>query len=160
MRDKTLSNKEILQDLIDKIKEIKRITQGQISLLAGYESENYLSEAKSTDCVTDNIIKSVKSLYERAKANPDILTDKDKSINVSQSLSELTGERIELTAAMRAAIKILTLKCIEQEVKISEIEAKLLKDKTFMQSFSDVSLELEKKMQDETEHILDEWRKK
>jgi transcriptional regulator with XRE-family HTH domain len=84
----------------------------------------------------------------------------NSTIHINMPVSEFTGERVELTAAMRAAIKVLTLKNIEQEVRISELEAKLFKDKTLKQSFSAVSLELEKMTEDEIKHILDEWRKK
>jgi len=124
MKAKTLSKKGILEDLIDKIKEIKRITQGKISLLAGYESENYLSEAKSTNNVTDNIIKSVRLLYEKAKANPDILTD-DLSGTTLLKVSEAGQEIGELKIkylALEAKFNILLPSFADISAKFQEKE--------------------------------------
>lgn len=104
MKAKKPSNKEILQDLIDKIKEIKRITQGKISLLAGYESENYLSEAKSTDNVTDNIVRSVRLLYEKAKANPSILDSDTVLSEAGQELGELKVKSLEVQAILNVLV--------------------------------------------------------
>lgn len=81
MGAKESSNKKVLQDIIDKIQEIQRIPQGRISKLAGFKTENYLSEAKSNDNVTDSIIKKVRSLFERAIKNPDILNEENFLVN-------------------------------------------------------------------------------
>jgi hypothetical protein len=119
MRKKALSNKEILEDLIDKIKEIKRITQGKISLLAGYESENYLSEAKSTNNVTDNIVKSVRLLYEKAKVNPDILNeDKNEVINKNAYAGEEIGKLIIQDLKFQAMYNIMMPAFVDISAKV------------------------------------------
>ena len=85
----------------------------------------------------------------------------DETIYVNdKDLFEFAGNRVELIAAMRAAIKILTLRNIEMDVKLSELESKVAGGKIPTRSFADVSLKLEKMMQDASERILDEWRKK
>lgn len=70
------SNKNKLQDLLDKIQEIKSLPIGKISILSGYSSENYLSERMSAGSVSDKVIKKVTALYEKAKKDPSILTEK------------------------------------------------------------------------------------
>jgi high-affinity K+ transport system ATPase subunit B len=107
MKDKPSSNKEILEDLIDKIKEIKRITQGKISLLAGYESENYLSEAKSNDNVSDNIVKSVRLLYEKAKRDPSILTHEVETIADKITIQDTPGSNQEFLIQILAKVNVL-----------------------------------------------------
>jgi len=118
MKAKTLSNRESLQELIDKIKEIKRITQGKISLLAGYESENYLSEAKSTNNVTDNIVKSVRMLYEKAKDDPSVL-EEDKMISRSafagDEILKTKKEIIELRAFINVLLPVVSKLSAQEE---------------------------------------------
>lgn len=153
----TQNSKELLKIYEEAKKHRIVLKQEEFAKLLDFRSRMHLFGRiiKSEEGVSDELLLKAK------KKIGDALNNVSKNtINVTRDLPELVGERIELTAAMRAAIKILTLKCIEQEVKISDLESKLLKDKTVKQSFSDVSLELEKMMQDETEHILDEWRKK
>ncbi|HXS59007.1 MAG TPA: hypothetical protein VN726_22945 [Hanamia sp.] len=130
------SNKEILDDLIKKIQEIKRITQGKISLLAGYETENYLSEAKSTNNVTDNIIRAVNSLYKKAKENPDVLIVKesysnpDHSMMVSEPFEQLMNMKIlqRENETLKETIKMMKKENAELYIKIGSLEEKLKND--------------------------------
>ncbi|HEY8690560.1 MAG TPA: hypothetical protein VIM07_15090 [Chitinophagaceae bacterium] len=69
------SNKKKLQDLLDKIQEIKSTAIGKISILSGYSSENYLSERMSAGSVSDKVVKRVTALLEKAKKDPRILND-------------------------------------------------------------------------------------
>ena len=121
MKAKPLSNKEVLQELIDKIKEIKRITQGRISLLAGYESENYLSEAKSTNSVTDNIVKSVRLLYEKARVNPSVLDDSNTIARPSFAGEEI-GKLIVKDLEFKAFINIILPAFADISAKFQEKE--------------------------------------
>jgi hypothetical protein len=106
MPENTSSNAQILQELIDKIKEIKRITQGKISLLAGYGTENYLAEAKSSNNVTDSIIKSVRLLYEKAKVDPTVL-NLGNNIKPSITLQDAPGSNQEFLIRVLAKINVL-----------------------------------------------------
>jgi len=150
------------EELLKIYEEAKRrrivLNQIEFAILLGFKSRMHLFGRiiKSDEGVSDELLIKAKKVVQAVPENVS-----KNTINVTRDLPELVGERIELTAAMRAAIKILTLKSVEQEVKISEME-RLLKpgENIPKQSFSDVSLELERRMQDETEHILDEWRKK
>lgn len=130
------SNKEILEDLIDKIKGIKRITQGKISLLAGYESENYLSEAKSTDNVTENIVKAVRSLYEKAKLNPDILIqsniyeNNDRSMVLSEPIEQIINMKLleKENSDLKDALVIMRKENIDLHKKIAVLEERISKN--------------------------------
>lgn len=117
MAGKKRSNKEILKELIDKIQEIKRISQGRISVLSGYETENYLSEAKSTNKVTDNIIKAVSALYEKAKINPKILDE--PIISHTGTPEELFSNQTASLDSLNNTIKVIRAKMIELEVKVT-----------------------------------------
>jgi hypothetical protein len=118
-------NIDKFNDLLKKIKGIKRITQGKISILAGYSTENYLSEAKSTGNITDNIIESLEILYDRAKRNPEILNDDSFSLTkTDQQIIEERGERLfGIEVAMKALTDI-----------VLDMQQELLK-----KSFSEVS---------------------
>lgn len=153
-------NSEELIKLYENAKKNRIVLkQDEFANALGFKGRMHLfgRVVKSEDGVSDELLAKAKKKFQDMKKN----TSND-TINVTQNVSEFAGERIELTAAMRAAIKILTLRNIEQEVRISEIEGRLSKpnEKISKQSFSDVSLKVEKMMQDETERILDEWRKK
>lgn len=118
-------NVERFNDLIKKIKGIKRITQGKISILAGYSTENYLAEAKSTGNITDNIIESLEILYDRAKKNPEILnTD---SIHLEKTDKQIIEDRGDRLFALEVAMKALIGIVLDQQQEI------------FKKSFSEVS---------------------
>lgn len=121
MTAKAVSNKEKLQDLLDKIKEIKRIPQGRISKLAGYETENYLSEIKSTGEISDNVIKAVETLYQKAKANPEILEKgyKETGTLIQDAGAMIINNQVEIIAENRVILSIL-----------AEIQAPMMKEKT------------------------------
>jgi DNA-binding XRE family transcriptional regulator len=104
-----------------------------------------------------NILKDKTGYASSTKQN---MYDDETIYIKDKDLHEFTGDRVELIAAMRAAIKILTLRNIENEVKLSELESKLSGGKNPTLSFAEVSLKLERMMQDEGERTLDEWRKK
>lgn len=121
------NNKNIdkFKDLLKKIKEIKRITQGKISILAGYETENYLAEAKSTGRITDNIIENLEILYERAKKNPEILNA--DNILIEKTDKQIIEERGDRLFALEVAVRALTGIVLDQQQAI------------FKKSFSEVS---------------------
>lgn len=123
--DGNKTNIDKFNDLLKKIKEIKRITQGKISILAGYSTENYLSEAKSNGNITDNIIESLEILYDRARKNPEILNDDNFSlIKTDQQIIEERGERL---FAVEVALKALTDIVLDMQQEL------------FKKSFSEVS---------------------
>lgn len=113
-------NTEVLIDLIDKIKKIKKINQGKISLLAGYDTETYLSEAKSTGNVSDNIIKAVRNVYEKALADPSFLDGGIEKIEIKNVPALTIENQIEIIASVRVIISILA------EIQAALPEAKLL----------------------------------
>lgn len=76
------TNRKKLQEIIERIQEIKRITIGRISILCGYKRENYLSERMSSGDISENVIKAVSALYDKAKANSDILDEVSSEKNV------------------------------------------------------------------------------
>lgn len=148
----TKNSEELLRIYEEAKKKRIVLTQKEFAMLLGFKSRMHLFGRiiKSDEGVSDEL------LFKARKAVNDALNDvSKKTINVTMDLPGLVGERIELMAAVRAAVKILTLKHIELEVKISE-----LKNDSPKQSFSDLSLEIERMMKDETERLLDEWRKK
>ena len=98
---KRLSNKEILKNLLEKIQEIKRINIGQISILAGYVSENYLSERMSRGEISDKCIKAVNSVYEKAKNNPAYLDD------VGIVIKNAAGESFAAMIRIEAKLNVL-----------------------------------------------------
>jgi hypothetical protein len=102
-------NEGRFNDLLKKIKGIKKITQGRISILAGYSTENYLSEAKSNNNITDSIIKSLEILYEKAQRDPTILeSDEIHLEKTEQQLIEERGQRLfALEVSMEALISIV-----------------------------------------------------
>lgn len=148
-------SKEILLNLYEEAKE-KRVvlTQEEFAKAVG-KSRAHLF--KKMNEIPDSIIEKARKLIETKNVSQETNND---TIKVRQEEKDFIGDRVELTAALRAAIKILTLRNIEAEVKLSELEAKVTDGKTPILSFADVSLKIERMMQDETERILDEWRKK
>jgi len=137
-------NTAVLIDLIDKIKEIKKISQGKISLLAGYETENYISEAKSINNVSENMIKAVRGVYEKAIADPSILELKDQA--VISNIPSLTMEnQIELIATVRVVISIL-----------AEIQAALSDGKLLPTQLLNI---YQKMVKDETIQVLDKLKR-
>jgi len=116
MAHKLPPNKEVLKDLIDKIQEIKRIPQGRISKLAGFSTENYLSEAKSNNNVTGSIIKKVRSLYEKAINNPDILNEENFLVNEDEQPYGMTIK--ELLSLLRMEKE--SLKREQEALKIEQ----------------------------------------
>jgi uncharacterized linocin/CFP29 family protein len=112
MNEKVLSNKEKLKGLLDKIQEIKRINKSSISILAGYESGNYISERMSVNDVSDDLVKAVNSLYLRAKNDPSILInvnkeDLKKSVKINDSLGVTLENQIEILATGRTILSVL-----------------------------------------------------
>lgn len=67
------SNDKRLRHLLEKIQEIKRINIGDISVLAGYKRENYLSERLSSNEISNKVVDAVERLYERAKLDASVL---------------------------------------------------------------------------------------
>lgn len=118
-------NFDKLKDLLKKIQAIKRITQGKISILAGYETENYLSEVKSTGNISDNIIERLEMLYERAQKNPDIL--KADKIPIEKTDQQIIEERGDRLFALEVAMKALTGIVLD------------MRQKVFKETFSEVT---------------------
>lgn len=111
-------NEEKFKDLLKKIKGIQRITQGRISILAGYKTENYLSEAKSNGNITDDIIENLEILYEKAKNNPNIL--KADRIYLEKTDQQIIEERGERLFALEVAMKALTGIVLDIKQEISK----------------------------------------
>jgi hypothetical protein len=143
------------EKLISIYEEAKRkrivLNQEEFAKAVGYSRVHLF---KKMNEVPQEVIEKAESLLKTNNVSDETIYVKDKDLH------EFAGSRVELIAAMRAAIKILTLRNIENEVKLSELESKLSGGKNTILSFAEVSLKLERMMQDESERILDEWRKK
>lgn len=112
MNQKSTPNKERLKDLLDKIQEIKRINKSSISILAGYESGNYISERMSANEVSDDLLKAVNALYQKAKVDSSILRninkeDFKKQIKIKDPLGITVEYQIEILATGRTILSIL-----------------------------------------------------
>ena len=151
---------------IKRIKNNQKLTAARVAEILGV-SQDRLTKWMQKDLNTkeDDRIKIEKNLgmtiEEIMKLEKLPLLQKvpnNQPIDVTDDEKDFIGNRVEVTAAIRAAVKILTLVNIEMDVKLSELEAKI--NKTPIRSFADVSLKIERMMQDESERILDEWRKK
>lgn len=145
------SNKKILQDLLNKIQEIRNVGIGKISLLAGYTNENYLSERLSKGEISDKVIKNVTVLYNKAVKNPEILLEDEillKSYERNRETGKIVGEILEKLTYLEASDK-------KQGERISILMAKV-----FGSSIEKESFDLEKSVREEADRLFDEWRKK
>jgi hypothetical protein len=143
-------NKQILQDLLNKIQEIRNIGKGKISLLAGYKRENYISERLSKGEISEKVIKKITALYNKAVQNPEILSESEillRSFEKDRDAGKILGDIMEKLIYLQASDK-------KQGERISILMAKV-----FGSDIEKESSDLEESVRGEARKLFDELNK-
>lgn len=142
-----------IKDIRELYKRLRKdrivLTYGEFSEKMGYH-RTYISRVlNGHEPLTKDIIDRINSTsFYDTKNVPHGTSGSTKPFTVKTDLDKFIGERTEISNAIEAAVRVL-------KVKLVEIEAKITK-----RPFSSVSLEFDRLMQDELKQIEADMKKK